>query len=555
MPRSRSRSRRGDRERRPGDRRSRSKDKAKGKTEDRSVATKAVEEVKKLAGESSSEHDIVSVAIKQLPADIRERLMKLFEEGLLKDNDLDLRSITVFASLNEGLQARVMTYLENERIYVANARSKSGFLIATCDKAKTGCLDARGLGAIDPWRQALFAMSTPKLKIFDLENERDWIDKQGSDPIKLRVNTAMCHDEIDASEVTVEVPLSETSAAVKAKLVAMGIKSIRPNAMRLWVDPIGFLKDRHSLAHYNLVEDCELVLSVCSRGGRRTRRDHAVGVKRPKTHEKITGDNPQEARDKKKGDLEKAASVPMPQPGKPLSPKSFAAAVAAMKAGGAPPSIPGFPGLPAVPGLPALPPAALAGTGPGAGLAGLPGFPGLGGLPALPGMPKLGLPGMPGTGPSGGLLGLTGPGAGLAGLPKLPGLAGISKIGSLPPANGLPGMPKLPGLGMPGMPQAGASSAMAALGSALGAGLPKLGMSDGKIPGLPDLSTLGKAGNGLLSNPILSKMSLDGMSPPSMSGSTAKAGAASPGMDGAIAKGGVPDASPVGATAKAGGSP
>lgn len=31
------------------------------------------------------------------------RLEKLFEEGLLKENDLDLRSITVFASLNEGL--------------------------------------------------------------------------------------------------------------------------------------------------------------------------------------------------------------------------------------------------------------------------------------------------------------------------------------------------------------------------------------------------------------------------------------------------------------------
>merc|ERR1719384_1367239 len=97
----------------------------------------------------SSEQEIVSVAIRQLPADIRERLEKLFEEGLLKEGDLDLRSVTVFASLNEGLQARVMNHMENERIYVANARSKSGFLIATCDKAKTGCLDARGLGAVD----------------------------------------------------------------------------------------------------------------------------------------------------------------------------------------------------------------------------------------------------------------------------------------------------------------------------------------------------------------------------------------------------------------------
>merc|ERR1719517_191659 len=140
----------------------------------------------------SSESDIVNVAIKQLPAKIRERLEKLFEEGLLKDNDLDLRSITVFASLNEGLQDRVMTHMENERIYVANARSKSGFLIATCDKAKTGCLDARGLGAIDPWRSALVAMATPKQKIFELENERDWLDKYGSDPVKLTVDVSCC---------------------------------------------------------------------------------------------------------------------------------------------------------------------------------------------------------------------------------------------------------------------------------------------------------------------------------------------------------------------------
>merc|ERR1719221_1023413 len=157
----------------------------------------------------SSESDIVNVAIKQLPAKIRERLEKLFEEGLLKDNDLDLRSVTVFASLNEGLQDRVMTHMENERIYVANARSKSGFLIATCDKAKTGCLDARGLGAIDPWRTALVAMATPKQKIFELESERDWLDKYGSDPVKLTVDVSCCEKEVGMAKVTVEMPLSE----------------------------------------------------------------------------------------------------------------------------------------------------------------------------------------------------------------------------------------------------------------------------------------------------------------------------------------------------------
>merc|ERR1719188_1842700 len=146
------------------------------------------EGVAEAAKSGSSEQEIVSVAIRQLPGEIRERLEKLFEEGLLKEGDLDLRSITVFASLNEGLQARVMNHMESERIYVANARSKSGFLIATCDKAKTGCLDARGLGAIDPWRTALVAMATPKQKIFELKPEADWLDEYGSDPIKLHID-------------------------------------------------------------------------------------------------------------------------------------------------------------------------------------------------------------------------------------------------------------------------------------------------------------------------------------------------------------------------------
>merc|ERR1719384_437164 len=154
------------------------------------------ESVAEAAKSGSNEQEIVSVAIRQLPSDIRERLEKLFEEGLLKEGDLDLRSITVFASLNEGLQARVMNHMENERIYVANARSKSGFLIATCDKAKTGCLDARGLGAIDPWRTALVAMATPKQKMIDLIPERDWLDRHGEGAIKIHVDVSVVESEL-----------------------------------------------------------------------------------------------------------------------------------------------------------------------------------------------------------------------------------------------------------------------------------------------------------------------------------------------------------------------
>jgi hypothetical protein len=342
-----------------------------------------VEEVSKLAKEGNSESDIVNVAIRQLPGKIRERLEKLFSEGLLKENDLDLRSITVFASLNEGLQDRVMTHMENERIYVANARSKSGFLIATCDKAKTGCLDARGLGAIDPWRSALVAMATPKQKMIDLEPERDWLDKYGSDPIKLHVILGSCEKEVGMPRVTVEVPLNECAAAIKSKLSSLGVESIPVNAMKLHNDIVGYLKDRCSLAYYNLLDGAELTLSKRARAGVKFRKDHAIPLKRPRTQERQAG-----------------AALDAP--------------LAKAKAGG----LPGFPGLPSMPGLP--------GFGKAGGLPGLPGgAAGLAGLPKMPGM--TGLAGMPGLAKAGGLPDLAGM-PNFTAMAKLPGMPDLSAM-------------------------------------------------------------------------------------------------------------------------------
>jgi len=384
----------------------------------------------------SSESDIVSVAIKQLTPKIRERLEKLFTEGMLKENDLDLRSVTVFASLNEGLQDRVMTHMENERIYVANARSKSGFLIATCDKAKTGCLDARGLGAIDPWRSALVAMATPKQKQVELEPEREWIDKKGSEPVKLHINVAAA-PEVGQPRVTVEVPLTESSEAVKRKLSSMGVDSIKVNLMKLYTESVGFLKDRFTLAYYNLADGAELELQKRVRGGQVLRKDHAVPLKRPKTHEKAAA-----------AAAEAAAAAAKPAAGLPGLPLPGLAA-----------SLPSLPGLPKLPGL----------TPPAAGAAALPG------LPKLPGMP--GLPG----------------GAGLPGLaaPKMPGdAAGLPKMGGMP---GLPGGAGMPGLAAPKMPDFGACGGMPKLGMSgmPGMAAPKMG---GAPCGMPKMGGMGMPG-------------------------------------------------------------
>jgi len=448
--------------------------------------------VAEAAKSGSSEQEIVSVAIRQLPGDIRERLEKLFEEGLLKEGDLDLRSITVFASLNEGLQARVMNHMENERIYVANARSKSGFLIATCDKAKTGCLDARGLGAIDPWRTALVAMATPKQKMIDLKPERDWLDKHDEGAvIKINVNVSCVEKELGVPSVTVELPLTETSAAVKAKLVAMGVKTLSANKMQLNTEPVGFLKEGHTFAYYNLDDGVTLTLSERKRAGVRFRADHTAMPKRPRTQ---------------------------PQPGEAASPVD---ALQKLVGGNAAAKLPALPALPKLPGLGGTGP----GTLPGGGLQGLSlslsmpsTSPGVAGGIAPGGLGSL-LSGIRPTLPAGMTLpgGLSLPGTGVA--PGLGALAGLSipKLG----IDAKAAMPALLSLSGPaGGPAMNATKAMPPLVPMpdAKAGVPPfqfLGddMAKAKAPMLPDTKA---PPPGLLPPPTLNLVPAPGMGPPGM---------------------------------------
>merc|ERR1712098_529451 len=69
---------------------------------------------------------------------------------------------------------------ENDRVFLANARSKSGFLIAATDKAKRGELDVRGFGAIDPWKATMEALkcttySWKKYGDVSLQDEEEWL--------------------------------------------------------------------------------------------------------------------------------------------------------------------------------------------------------------------------------------------------------------------------------------------------------------------------------------------------------------------------------------------
>ena len=47
------------------------------------------------------------------------------QEGLLKEGDLDLRAITVFASLNENLQSRVLNHMAASQISLAGCAERT----------------------------------------------------------------------------------------------------------------------------------------------------------------------------------------------------------------------------------------------------------------------------------------------------------------------------------------------------------------------------------------------------------------------------------------------
>merc|ERR1719389_600629 len=164
----------------------------------------------------------------------------------------------------------------------------------------------------------------------DLVAEKDWLENNGSDPVKLTVNVAICEAEVGMPMVTMELPLTETSAAVKCKLTAMGISSIPVHKMKLLNENVGYLKDRHTLAYYNLMDGASLELQKRGRGGAKLRKDHTVAPKKPKTYLKSKESSPLDALKAlvaggKAGALGKAGAP---------DPKALAAAM--MKAGAPP---------------------------------------------------------------------------------------------------------------------------------------------------------------------------------------------------------------------------
>jgi len=231
------------------------------------------------AVEESFVDDPVDSAIRALPQNTARRLLKLFTDGALRKADLDVKSVMILAALQEPLQAKVMSHLEAERVFLSNSRSKAGFLVSSCEKAKQGALDVRGFGAIDPWKAHLNAKSLGKRSSnialsINLENEMEFLDRMGDTALcQLTVNCkadSNCTNET----ITLDVPWTTLVKDLKEQVCNLGV-TWPMNKIKLKDTVLGFLKDKYTLAYYNLQDGTTLELSGRTRDGTKFKRDQS----------------------------------------------------------------------------------------------------------------------------------------------------------------------------------------------------------------------------------------------------------------------------------------
>eukprot|EP00397_Hematodinium_sp_SG-2012_P052861 GEMP01062763.1.p1 GENE.GEMP01062763.1~~GEMP01062763.1.p1 ORF type:complete len:261 (+),score=59.77 GEMP01062763.1:70-852(+) len=224
--------------------------------------------------------DPVDSAIRALPTNTARRLNKLFSDGAMRKNDLDVKSVMILAALQEPLQQKVMGHLEAERVFLSNSRSKAGFLVSACEKAKQGALDVRGFGAIDPWKAHLNTKSLGKrtssmAAAINLENEMEFLDRVGDTALCLIVVNCEKDEGSAQPTITLNVPWTTLVGEVKAQLSQQGV-TLTPNKIKLKDSILGFLKDKYTLAYYNLAKGTTLVLEKKDRGGVRFKKDQSM---------------------------------------------------------------------------------------------------------------------------------------------------------------------------------------------------------------------------------------------------------------------------------------
>jgi hypothetical protein len=159
----------------------------------------------------------------------------------------------------------VIEHLETERLFLTNSRSKAGFLVSACEKAKRGELDARGFGALDPWRMQLKAECLPRAQI-NLVSPEEWMSTQKSEDVNLTILSS------SGAATSLALRYSASIASVKDKIYEKLKPEFSRSRIKLSHPIYGSLRDERTPAYYNLKDGDCLELKVKMRGGRKVNR-------------------------------------------------------------------------------------------------------------------------------------------------------------------------------------------------------------------------------------------------------------------------------------------
>ena len=200
--------------------------------------------------------------VKHLCQGVRQRFKTLHDEGTMRPGDLDTRAVMNLQALPEPLQLKVLQHIERDRVVYFNSRSKSGYFMSACEKAKRGELDVRGYGSVDPWSKQMSAVCVSRT--VQLVKEKDWF-RENSESIDLIVNEL----DVDGSgsfsnSFKVKVNIKWKISDLKDFLT--NFTKIPRKLIKLTNDRF-HLKDERTLAFYNL--NHQLTLQRKHRGGRR----------------------------------------------------------------------------------------------------------------------------------------------------------------------------------------------------------------------------------------------------------------------------------------------
>jgi len=163
---------------------------------------------------------------------------------------------------------KVIEHLETERLFLTNSRSKAGFLVSACEKAKRGELDARGFGALDPWRNQLKAECLPKLDIVLLPQD-EWVSSRNG---ASHVSLTILFDHATSSSMTFD--WTESIESIKDRIFESASPPLNFKRKRMKLSHViyGSLRDERTPAYYNLSDGDCLQVKVKLRGGRKVNR-------------------------------------------------------------------------------------------------------------------------------------------------------------------------------------------------------------------------------------------------------------------------------------------